>query len=233
MSAAVTDDARRRRERAMRLCGLYAITPELADTAHLVARVNAALAGGATAVQYRNKFSSPGLRYRQAAALARVVAARGAVFIINDDATLAAAVDADGVHLGEDDGSVNRARECIGRDRIIGVSCYNDWSRAQAAVDAGADYIAFGSFFSSAVKPDARRADISLLVRACRLDVPIVAIGGITAGNAAGLAQAGANAVAVITDVFGSSDPASIEQSARAISAAVAIGRGTDLRSEN
>jgi thiamine-phosphate pyrophosphorylase len=217
----------------MRLCGLYAITPELADTAQLVARVNAALAGGATAVQYRNKFSAPGERYQQAAALARVVAARDALFIINDDATLAAAVDADGVHLGEDDGSVDHARECVGPERIIGVSCYNDWRRAQAAVDAGADYIAFGSFFSSAVKPDARRADISLLTRARRLDVPIVAIGGITAGNAASLAHAGANAVAVITYVFSSSDIAGIERSARAISAAMASCRDTDLRLEN
>src|SRR6185295_7662586 len=101
---------------------------------------------------------------------------------------------------------------CVGPERIIGVSCYNDWARAEAAVAAGADYIAFGSFFPSTVKPGARRADISLLTRARQLDVPIVAIGGITAGNAASLGRAGASAVAVITDVFGRSDIAAIEQ---------------------
>lgn len=232
ISAAVTDDARARRERAMRLCGLYAVTPELADTAELVARVNAALAGGATAIQYRNKFSTPRERYAQAAALARAVAAHGALLIINDDAKLAAVVDADGVHVGEDDGSIDRARECVGRERIVGVSCYNDFDRAQAAVAAGADYVAFGSFFPSTVKPDARRAEISLLTRARRLNVPIVAIGGITAGNAGSLARAGADAVAVITAVFDSSNAAEIEQAARALSAAMA-NCGGGARMEN
>ena len=205
----------------MRVCGLYAVTPELADTADLIARVDAALAGGATVIQYRNKFAAPRERHLQAAALAHVIAARGALLIINDDAELAAAVDADGVHLGEDDGSIDRARERLGPERIVGVSCYNDFSRAEAAVAAGADYIAFGSFFVSGVKPDARRAETFLLARARRLDVPIVAIGGITASNAGGLALAGADAVAVITAVFGSSDVRAVEHAARTLCAAI------------
>ena len=208
----------------MRLCGLYAVTPELADTAELVARVNAALAGGATAIQYRSKLLTPRERYAQAEALARAVAARAALFIVNDDARLAAVVDADGVHLGEDDGSIDDARDCVGPDRLVGVSCYNDFNRAKDAVAAGADYVAFGSFFASAVKPDARRADMSLLSRARELCVPIVAIGGITAGNARELARAGANAVAVITAVFDSSNAAKIEEAARALSVAMAGG---------
>ncbi|MEP6783016.1 MAG: thiamine phosphate synthase [Acidobacteriota bacterium] len=223
MSAAVIDDALdRRRRRAMRVRGLYAVTPELADTQELVARVDAVLAGGATAIQYRSKWLAPRERHAQAAALARVVAARGALLIINDDAELAAAVDADGVHLGEDDGGIDRARRILGPARILGVSCYNDLSRAEAAVADGADYIAFGSFFASGVKPDARRAEPSLLDRARRFNVPIVAIGGITADNAGGLVRAGADAVAVISAVFGSSDVTEIEHAARALCAAMA-----------
>jgi thiamine-phosphate pyrophosphorylase len=233
-SAAVTDDARaRRRERATRLRGLYAVTPELADTADLVARVNAAVAGGATAIQYRNKHATSSERYAQAAALARAVAARSALLIINDDAKLAADVDADGVHLGEDDWSIDRARDCVGPARLVGVSCYNDFDRAKDAAAAGADYVAFGSFFPSAVKPEARRAEVSLLLRARELNVPVIAIGGITASNAGALVRAGADAVAVITAVFGSSNPAEIEYAARALSTAMTGGSAADAPTQH
>lgn len=214
MSTAGTDDALAvRRARAQRLAGLYAVTPDLADTSDLVARVEAALAGGATAIQYRNKHADAALMRAQAAALARVHATRGGLFIVNDNAALAAEVDADGVHVGEGDGSIVAARETIGPDRIIGVSCYDDFARAEAAVAAGADYVAFGSFFASRVKPGARRADIALLERARHLGVPVVAIGGITAQNARALERAGADAVAVISAVFDAPD---VEAAARA-----------------
>jgi len=226
MSAAVIDAASaKRRERASRLRGLYAVTPELADTEDLIARVDAALTGGACAVQYRNKSLGARERERQAAALAPVVRARHALFIVNDDARLAAQLDADGVHLGEDDGTVAAARECVGPARIIGISCYNEFQRAEAAVAAGADYIAFGSFFVSSVKPNARRADVSLLKRARLLDLPIVAIGGITANNAGDLARAGADAVAVISDVFASPDPSAVREAARALCVAMTGNR--------
>jgi len=207
----------RRRERAGRLAGLYAVTPDLADTADLVVRVERALDGGASALQYRNKTADAALRHRQAEALARVTAARGALYIVNDDPALCAAVGADGVHLGEDDGSVAAAREIVGPDRIIGVSCYNDLGLAEAAVAAGADYVAFGSFFPSGVKPEARRAAVALLGHAAVLRVPVVAIGGITAENAGELERAGARAVAVISAVFGAEDPAAVLRAARAI----------------
>jgi thiamine-phosphate pyrophosphorylase len=214
MPAARIDDALAlRRARARRLAGLYAVTPDLADTADLVARVSAALTGGAAAIQYRNKTADAALRRAQAVALACVHAARGALFIVNDDAALAAEVGADGVHVGEDDGSIVAAREFVGPDRIIGVSCYNDYARAEAAVAAGADYVAFGSFFASTVKPGARRADVALLLRARHLGVPVVAIGGITAENAVELERAGADAVAVISAVFDAPD---VEAAARA-----------------
>jgi thiamine-phosphate pyrophosphorylase len=218
MPAARTDAGTAlRRARARRLCGLYAVTPDRGDTALLVAEVEAALAGGAVAIQYRNKSADAELRRTQAAALARVHAARGALLIINDDPALAAEVDADGVHVGEYDGSIVAAREIVGPDRIVGASCYNELARAEAAVAAGADYIAFGSFFISPVKPGARRADIALLGRARGLGVPIVAIGGIDGENASQVVRAGADALAVISAVFDAPD---IEAAARAIAAA-------------
>ncbi len=218
MPAARTDAATAlRRARARRLSGLYAVTPDRGDTAVLVAEVEAALAGGAVAVQYRNKTADAALKRAQATALARVHAARGALFIINDDPALAAEVDADGVHVGEDDGSIIAAREIVGPDRIVGASCYNELARAEAAVAAGADYVAFGSFFVSTVKPDARRADVTLLGRARGLGVPIVAIGGIDGENAPELVRAGADALAVISAVFDAPD---IEAAARAIAVA-------------
>ena len=218
MPAARTDDASaRRRARALRLAGLYAITPDCAHTDDLATRVAAALAGGAAAIQYRNKSADPALRRAQAQSLARVQAIRGGLFIVNDDAELAVAAGADGVHVGEDDTDIAAAREIVGPDRIIGVSCYNDLARAVSAVAAGADYVAFGSFFPSAVKPDARRAEVELLGAARALGVPVVAIGGITAANARVLVRAGANAVAVITAVFDAPD---VEAAARAIAGA-------------
>lgn len=208
-----------RRARAARLAGLYALTPDLDATAALAAKVAAAVAGGASAIQYRNKSASPALRCEQARALARLCAAHGALFIVNDDVDIARDVDADGVHIGEDDGGVARARSALGPDRLIGVSCYGEWERAQAAIEAGADYVAFGSFFPSATKPAARRADLALLARAALLPVPVVAIGGISAANAATLIDAGAAAVAVIGDVFGHDGLPAIERAAAAIAA--------------
>ena len=166
--AAATDDAPSlRRARARRLRGLYAVTPDLADTADLVARVEAALAGGAGAIQYRNKTADAALRRSAGRALARVTrGARRAVHRQRRRRALRAPSGADGVHLGEDDGGIAAARAIVGPERIIGVSCYNDLARAEAAVAAGADYVAFGSFFPSRVKPDARRADVALLARA-------------------------------------------------------------------
>src|SRR5262249_17586188 len=159
----------------------------------------AALEGGAAVVQYRHKRALDSLRRTQAAALARVHAARGALYIVNDDPALAAAVGADGVHLGEDDASIAAARELVGPDGLVGVSCYGDFERARRAVALGADYVAFGSFFPSSTKPAARRADVALLRRGRELGVPVVAIGGIDASNARDLIDAGADAVAVIT----------------------------------
>jgi thiamine-phosphate pyrophosphorylase len=191
------------------IAGLYALTPELADTAALVARVAAALAGGAAVVQYRNKLGDAALRREQALALRALCAARGATFIVNDDVDLAREVAADGVHLGRDDAAVAAARQRLGAGAIIGASCYDSLERAQRAVAAGADYLAFGSFFASSVKPEATRAHPSLLTAAkARWRVPVVAIGGISATNAPALIAAGADALAVISALFDAPDVA-------------------------
>ncbi len=216
MSAARTENSPRA-ALAARLAGLYALTPDLADTAALVAKVAAALDGGAVAIQYRNKSATDALRREQARALAELCIARERLFIVNDDAAIASEVRADGVHIGAEDGAIGHARERLGPAALVGVSCYGEWARARVAVDTGADYVAFGSFFASATKPAARHADPALLVRARSLPVPVIAIGGITSRNAAPLIAAGAAAVAVIDDVFAHDDPAMITRAARAI----------------
>lgn len=204
--------------RAGRLRGLYAVTPDVADTEELVASVEAAIDGGARAVQYRNKSASAELRRAQAYALAVLCRSRDVLYIVNDDPELAAVVSADGVHLGEDDADIAKARAIVGDQALIGASCYNDLSRARALADAGADYLAFGSMYPSSVKPGARRASLELLGAARSLGVPIVAIGGIDAENAAEVVEAGADAVAVISAVFDSDD---VESAAERIAAVV------------
>jgi thiamine-phosphate pyrophosphorylase len=110
-------------------------------------------------------------------------------------------------------------RTLVGDKLLIGASCYNDLSRARRLTAEGADYVAFGSFYPSPVKPDARRAMIPILAQARRLGVPVVAIGGITADNARNLIENGADAVAVISAVFGDDDPAAVTRAAAAIAA--------------
>jgi len=135
------------------------------------------------------------------------------------------------VHVGADDADIETARELVGPDRLIGVSCYGTLERAYAAVEAGADYVAFGSFFESATKPAAQRADVGVLRRARSLAVPVVAIGGITASNAPLLIDAGATAVAVISDVFASDDSAAITRASAAIARAFATESSLQSRS--
>jgi thiamine-phosphate pyrophosphorylase len=198
------------------ISGLYAITGETADTALLVDQVDAALRGGARMVQYRNKTGSLRHRAEQASLLADRVRAVGAVFIVNDSVDLAEHAGAHGVHLGRDDGKVGPARERLGPDAVIGVSCYDRIDRALAAESDGADYAAFGSFFPSGTKPDAVRAPIDLLHQAKKvLRIPIVAIGGINASNGASLLAAGADALAVGGALFSAED---VETAARTLS---------------
>ncbi|MGZ5031602.1 MAG: thiamine phosphate synthase [Usitatibacter sp.] len=186
--------------------GLYAITPELADTEALAAKVAASLAGGAAMLQYRAKGASQSLALAQARRLADLCRERGVPFIVNDRVDLALAVRADGVHLGRDDIDVAAARAAFPHG-IVGVSCYADPQRARAAAAAGADYVAIGSVFASSTKPGAARAPLERLAEAKALSaLPVVAIGGITADNAREAIDAGADMVAVIAAIFDAKD---------------------------
>jgi thiamine-phosphate pyrophosphorylase len=186
----------------MKLRGLYAITPELADGEDLVRRVAQALEGGVAMLQYRRK----GLqRVDEAKILARMCRACAVPFIVNDDLALALECGADGLHLGQGDGELAAARATL-RGKLLGASCYDSLAAARVAVAAGADYVAFGSVFSSPTKPSAVRAPLALFAEARALGVPLVAIGGITLGNAPQLLQAGADGLAVISDLFDAPD---------------------------
>ena len=187
--------------------GLYAITPETADTERLLMQVEAALAGGVAAVQYRDKSGDVARRHEQASELLALCRRFDAPLIINDDLRLADLCDADGVHLGRDDGSLREARIILGKEKIIGASCYQSLELAQAAQAAGANYVAFGSFFASPTKPAAPRASLDLLREAAPvIHVPLVAIGGITLENASHLLDAGADSLAVLSALFDAPD---------------------------
>ena len=187
--------------------GLYAITPDCLDTELLLRKSRLCLQGGARILQYRNKLADEATRIEQASALRKLSREFSAAYIVNDHPQLAAQVDADGVHIGANDGELESARHILGKDKIIGVSCYNRASLARKAIAAGADYVAFGAFFPSGVKPLAVQADMELLHRIrAEFSVPLVAIGGITSRNAAPLLAAGADALAVISAVFDADD---------------------------
>lgn len=185
--------------------GLYAITPDTEDTCALLARCEKALKGGAAVLQYRNKQADPGLRGQQAKALAQLCRNQGRLFIVNDDLELALQVDA-GLHLGQEDGDLAAARKRLGPGRLLGASCYNSLEFARGARDAGADYVAFGAAFPSPTKPHAVHAPLELYEQARPLELPIVAIGGITLENAPTLIAAGVDAIAVITALFDAPD---------------------------
>ncbi|MDO8311766.1 MAG: thiamine phosphate synthase [Sideroxyarcus sp.] len=187
--------------------GLYAITPDESDTVELMRKVRLALQGGARMLQYRNKSANAALKLQQSQALRQLTREFDSAFIVNDDVLLASQVDADGVHLGGGDGGVAAARALLGNAKIIGASCYNRAPLAFEAVRQGADYVAFGAFFLSGIKPEAMRADVAMLqtVRS-ELSVPIVAIGGITQQNGVALVTAGADALAVISALWNAPD---------------------------
>lgn len=193
----------------MMLRGLCAVTADDPLLPRLSALVKAALDGGAPLVQYRNKLASRPLRRAQAAEMLRICRAAGAKLIINDDVWLAVEIGADGAHIGRDDapgGSLAAARDALGPRRILGVSCYNELARGAEAAAAGADYLAFGSVYPSRTKPAALRAPLELLDAARRFGLPLAAIGGITLDNAPQVIAAGADMLAVVSDLFDAMD---------------------------
>ena len=189
------------------LRGLYAITPESRDRDRLLASVEAALRGGCRFVQYRDKTSAAPERVARAHALRRLTLDFNARLLINDDMALTFLVQADGIHLGRNDGNLAAARAILGPDRLLGASCYADFALARKAASAGADYVAFGAVFPSLTKPNAVSAAVDLFSRArSTLTAARCAIGGITLDKAPGLIAAGADLLAVISDLFNAPD---------------------------
>lgn len=197
--------------------GLYGVTPDWDDAARLDAAVRDAAAGGMTAVQLRLKTVQVQKRLEIAQRLRATCSELGILYIINDDWHLAIEVKADGVHLGRDDGDPFEVRKAVGNHFLIGVSCYADPLRAQKLMEVPADYVAFGAMYASGTKPAAPPAPLSVLTQgltlarqhAGKVGYPrpaVVAIGGITPGNARALMQAGADSVAVVGALFNAPD---------------------------
>ena len=185
--------------------GLYAITPEnILKDENSFEKIKAVILGGAKVIQLRLKGHDHTVRSIEKIIQIRKICENFSVtFIVNDDVSLAIKVEADGVHLGQHDVSYRVARRILGNDKIIGISCYNDLSRAIDAAAKGASYIALGSFYDSVTKKIAPRCGIDVLQQTSKkIKVPIVAIGGITAENGLILIENGANFLACIDALF-------------------------------
>jgi thiamine-phosphate pyrophosphorylase len=187
--------------------GLYAVTPDTLNTELLCQKVTAALQGGVSMLQYRNKAADTGLRLRQATALLALCRSFNVPLIINDHLDLCAKIDADGLHLGATDCDLGAARRLLGEHKILGASCYNRLDLAVQADAAGASYAAFGACFDSGTKPNAVNAPLSLIAEAKqKINIPLVAIGGITLQNAPQVIESGASAIAVVGALFDADD---------------------------
>jgi thiamine-phosphate pyrophosphorylase len=185
------------------ISGVYAVTPNDLDTARLCKNVESALRGGVALVQYRNKIADAGLRLMQASALLALCRSFKVPLIINDHLDLCAQINADGLHLGATDCDLGAARRLLGKDKIIGASCYNQLDLALKAERSGASYVAFGVCFNSETKPNAVNVPFSMFKEAKqKINVPIVAIGGITLDNASQVIEAGANSIALMGGLF-------------------------------
>lgn len=187
--------------------GLYLVTPDWDDTDQLVAASAQAIEGGATLLQYRHKTASEALRAEQASALLALCRRLKVPFIINDHVDLCERLDADGIHVGGTDASVTDVRARLGKEKIVGASCYGDLPLALNAGAAGASYVAFGGFYPSRVKKYAVTTPPDIITRALsELDVPICVIGGMTVENSRPLVALGAHMVAAISSVYSAPD---------------------------
>jgi thiamine-phosphate pyrophosphorylase len=181
---------------------LYGITPDGVPAHWIAAAAQASFAAGLKILQLRSKHLSASDKRTLAIQLIASAKPYGAAIIINDDAALAHATGADGVHLGGTDGDIAAARNLLGAHAIIGASCYGSVERARVAAAQGASYVAFGALYGSSTKPNAPRAVLTLFADACDLAIPMVGIGGISTENARQVIAAGASAVAVVNALF-------------------------------
>ena len=196
--------------------GLYAITPDMADLNTLIQKTQLAIEGGAFMVQYRSKILNRDVKMQQCAAILRLCREYEIPCIVNDDVDMCRVLETDGVHLGEKDDNIAEVRSILGEDAIIGSSCYDQLNRAKLAQKEGASYVAFGAMFETSTKPNAPRASLALLREAkSEIQIPIVAIGGITMNNAHDVIETGIDAIAVITNLYESN---SIKETAETLS---------------
>ena len=196
--------------------GLYAITPDMADSNSLLQKTQLAIEGGAFMVQYRSKIQDRDVKMQQCAAILRLCREYEIPCIVNDDVDMCRVLEADGVHLGEKDDNIAEVRRILGEDAIIGSSCYDQLNRANEAQKEGASYVAFGAMYPTSTKPNAPRASLALLREAKReIQIPIVAIGGITMNNAHDVIETGIDAIAVINSLYEST---SIKETAETFS---------------
>lgn len=195
-----------------KLKGLYAITDATLMGDNLLSMTEQAIRGGISLLQYRNKAAPMAQQEQEALKISTLCKKNNVLFLINDNIELAIKVNADGVHLGQSDTNVQQAREQLG-DKIIGITCHNDIQLAQLAQQQGADYVAFGRFYSSQTKPSASPAELSILSEAKKsLTIPIAAIGGITVETAAILLNQGADMLAVVQGIFAQNDIFAVSQ---------------------
>ena len=203
-------------------CQLYLISPQDV-TGDFPARLKRALAAGdglVTAFQFRVKGIDQHEAVRLAAPLQEICAAHDVAFIVNDDVAMASRIKADGVHLGQGDGSPKEAREILGREAQIGVTCHASKHLAMEAGEAGADYVAFGSFFPSTTKASDHRPEPDLLTWWSMLfEIPCVAIGGITPDNCEPLVSAGSDFLAVSASIWEGDEAEAVEAFRKAIDA--------------
>ncbi len=203
----------------MKLRGLYAITDSQLLAGKFLSYVEAALEGGVTLLQYRDKGNDESRRLREATALLKLCEQYKTRLIINDDAELASRLGV-GVHLGQTDGSLTLARTILGREAIVGATCHGSLELAEQAKADGASYVAFGRFFTSTTKPDAPAIALDILEQARgRFHLPIAVIGGVTLENAAQLVAHGADLLAVVHGLFGAQTTQEVTHRARAFNA--------------
>jgi thiamine-phosphate pyrophosphorylase len=187
--------------------GLYLVTPDWNDTERLIAATEQAIEGGATLLQYRHKTASEALRLEQASALLALCRRLQVPLIINDHLDLCERIDADGIHVGGTDASVAEVRASIGKEKIVGASCYGDLQLARDAASAGASYVAFGGFYPSLVKKYEVATSPNIITQALsELSLPLCVIGGMTPQNARPLIELGSHSVAAISSVYATND---------------------------
>lgn len=196
--------------------GLYAVTPDTADLDSLIQKTELAIEGGVTIIQYRSKIHDHVVKMQQCDAILRLCSNYDVLCIVNDDVDLCCALGAHGVHLGKTDKSIEEARLILGPDAMIGVSCYNELPRALHAESLNASYVAFGAVYPTLTKPYAPRVSLDFLKEArLKIDIPIVAIGGIDVNNAKDVIKTGIDAIAVITSLY---EANSIKETAETLS---------------